>query len=77
MTKSFYSWLLQFKNDDTAIGDLARDARSDSEFPRRSISYGHLEKYLESKHACDAAMRVFTEAFDKYKAARDGRGRAC
>ena len=68
MTKSFYSWLLQFKKDDTAIGDLARDAGNDSEFPRRSISNGHLKKYLESKHACDAAMNVLAEAFAQYKA---------
>ena len=68
MAQSFYSWLLQFKNDDTAIGDLARDASSDGEFPRRSISYRNLKKYLESKHACDAAMNVFKEAFAHYKA---------
>ena len=67
MAKSFYSWLLQFKNDDTAVGDLARDVRADSEFPRRSISYMNLKKYLESKHACVAAMNVFKEAFAKYK----------
>ena len=67
MTQSFYSWLLQFKNDDTAIGDLARDARSDADFPRRSISYRHLKYYLESRHACDAALDVFTDAFAQYK----------
>lgn len=70
MAQSFYSWLLQFKNADTAIGDLARDASSDGEFPRRSISYRYLKKYLESKHACDAAMAVFTDAFAQYKATR-------
>lgn len=68
MIKSFYSWLLQFKDEDTAVGDLARDARIDGDFPRRSISYRHLKKYLESKGACDAAMDVFEEAFAQYKA---------
>lgn len=68
MAQSFYSWLLQFKNDDTAIGDLARDANRDCEFPRRSISYRNLKKYLESKSVCDAAMNVFNEAFNQYKA---------
>ena len=67
MTKSFYSWLMQFKNDDTAIGDLARDVNRDSEFPRRSISYRHLKKYLESKQAVDVVMNVFMEAFTQYK----------
>ncbi len=77
MTKSFYSWLLEFKNDDTPIGDLARDARSDREFPRRSISYGHLKKYLERQHACDDAMNVFMEAFTQYKSVRTGLVRTC
>ena len=77
MSKSFYSWLMQFKNDDTAIGDLARDVRDDSEFPRRSISYRHLKKYLESKHACVAAMNVFKEAFAKYKLVVDRSGKPC
>ena len=69
MKKTFYSWLLQFHDDDTVIGDLARDARSDADFPRRSISYRHLQDYLESKNASDAAMDVFTDAFARYKAA--------
>ncbi len=67
MNKTFYSWLLQFKDDDTAIGDLSRDVRCDKEFPRRAISYRHLKDYFESKHACDAAMNVFENAFAQYK----------
>ena len=62
---------MQFKNDDTAIGDLAQDAARDSEFPRRSKTYRYLKNYLESKNACDAAMKVFAEAFAQYKAAGD------
>ena len=77
MAKSFYSWLLQFKNDYTAIGDLARDVNRDSEFPRRSISYRYLKKYFESKHACDAAMNVFMEAFTQYKSEVGGSIRSC
>ena len=38
MSKSFYSWLLQFKNDDTSVGDIVRDARLDKTFPRHSVS---------------------------------------
>lgn len=70
MAQSFYSWLSQFKDENAAIGDLSRDARSDADFPRRSISYRHLKDYLESKNACDAAMDVFTDAFAQYKATR-------
>ena len=70
MAQSFYSWLSQFKDENAAIGDLSRDARSDADFPRRSVSYRHLKDYLESKNACDAAMNVFTDAFAQYKASR-------
>ena len=77
MTKSFYSWLLQFKNDYTAIGDLARDVNRDSEFPRRSTSYRHLKKYLESKQAVDVVMNVFMEAFTQYKSEVGGSIRSC
>ncbi len=63
MSKSFYSWLLQFKNNDTPIGDLARDARLDKDFTRHSVSRKHLRDYLESMEACDSAMNIFEEAF--------------
>ena len=70
MAKRFYSWLSQFKDENAAIGDLARDARSDADFPRRSVSYRHLKDYLECKHASEDAMNVFTDAFAQYKATR-------
>ena len=38
MSKSFYSWLSQFKNDDTPVGDLARDVSFDKGFPHLSVS---------------------------------------
>lgn len=48
MSKSFYSWLSQFKNDSTPVGDLVRDVRFDKEFPRHSDSRKYLRDYLES-----------------------------
>ncbi len=70
MAKTFYSWLMQFKDDDTAIGDLAKDARRDRGFPRRSISYRNLKAYLENCQACDEAINTFSDAFAQYKAAK-------
>lgn len=67
MNKPFYSWLLQFTEDDTDIGDLSRDVKRDSEFPRRSVSYKHLKDYLESKNACYDAIQAFEKAFTQYK----------
>ena len=67
MSKSFYSWLLQFKTDDTPIGDLTRDARLDKDFPRYSVSRKYLRNYLESMDACDRVMNIFEEAFTHYE----------
>ena len=67
MSKSFYSWLSQFKNDSTPVGDLARDVRLDKKFPRHSVSRKHLRDYLESMEACDSAMSIFEEAFTHYE----------
>lgn len=55
MSKTFYSWLLQFENDNTAIGDLSRDVRCDGEFPRRANSYRHL------KTISKASMRMMLQ----------------
>ena len=67
MSKSFYSWLLQFKTDDTPIGDITRDARLDKDFPRHSVSCKRLREYLESMGACDRVMNIFEEAFTHYE----------
>lgn len=67
MAKSFYSWLLQFKSDNTPLGDLARDAKADKDFPRHAISYKHLNDYLVSKAACKDALSIFEKAFREYE----------
>ena len=67
MPKSFYSWLSQFKNDSTPVGDIARDAMFDAGFPRHSVSHNHLRDYLENMGACDSAMGIFEEAFTRYE----------
>lgn len=67
MSKSFYSWLSQFKNDSTPVGYLTRDVRFDKKFPHHSVSRKHLRDYLESMEACDSAMSIFEEAFTHYE----------
>ena len=60
-------WLSQFKNDDTPVEYLARDASFDKEFPRHSDSRRYLRDYFESMDACDSAMSIFEEAFSHYE----------
>lgn len=58
--KRFYTWLKTQARRDDAIGDLARDARRDSGFPRRGDAMG----YLMQRGACSGAL-------DAYRAARE------
>ena len=67
MEESFYYWLLQFKSDDTAVGDFARNVEQDEYFSRRSKNYKYLRKYLESVGASDLVLGVFEEAFSHYQ----------
>ena len=67
MKKSFYSWLQQFKSDESSLGDFARDAKSDKDFPRQSSSYKHIHDYLESKKACAEVLDNFNEFYEQYK----------
>ncbi|MBQ3681022.1 MAG: sterile alpha motif-like domain-containing protein [Paludibacteraceae bacterium] len=67
MKKAFYSWLLQFKSDNTPLGDLARDAKEDKEFPRHSTSYKNIKAHLDFNSASIDALEIFERAFVRYK----------
>lgn len=64
--KSFIMWIRQFKKDDTAIGDLARDIREDSKIKTR-FSIRRLRRYLENANACEDCMKTFEEAVKVYQ----------
>ena len=67
MKKSFYSWLQQFKSDETPLGDFARDTKADKDFPYHATSYKHIHDYLESKRACAEVLDIFNESYEQYK----------
>jgi len=73
-SKSFRGWLKQFRRDETAIGDLARDVARDRCWPR-SIAEDRLERYedhlTDVHHAETAAIETLRLAWDAY-----GRGAA-
>lgn len=63
----FYNWLLKnHVKKDTPFGDLARDARRDTEFPRVDDEQRILD-HLKNKHACREAISTFKRAFKTYK----------
>lgn len=62
----FKTWLREFKNEDTALGDLARDVLADKKFPRVSNSIEPAATHLTMHHACSDAKRMLLEAWDLY-----------
>ena len=60
---SFYRWILKKHiNTMAPVGDLARDMKEDSEFPRNGGKKKILQ-YLEACHACSGCMDAFDEAW--------------
>lgn len=63
---SFYDWLLNFKDINLPIGDLARDVQADTNFPKKSKSKNVIIKYLENNGAIPRVIEVADETFDFY-----------
>lgn len=59
---SFRKWIEQFNEDDSPIGDLARDIQHDKEFPD-SEDYEELTDHLKNNGACSGAKNAFKEAY--------------
>lgn len=62
---SFAKWLMQFVEENSPLGDLARDVAKDKNFPR-SRRYETIYSYLEDGGASDACMIVFEEAWENF-----------
>lgn len=64
---NFYTWMMEkHLRTDAPIGDLARDMRSDLEFPYDGDKE-EIAEYLEDCGACDACMDTFEEAWERYE----------
>jgi uncharacterized protein YozE (UPF0346 family) len=68
---SFYAWLKRFRDDQNAIGDLARDAIADRCFPGPTKGPDRLDRYelhLTERHdASSAAIDVLHGAWAAYE----------
>lgn len=64
---TFYTWLKQFKDDDTPLGDLSRDVSDDPEFPRTK-KYDIMVQYLKSKDVPNKVLTVLESSFSNYQA---------
>jgi hypothetical protein len=68
--RTFGTWLKVYKNDDSALGDLADDMLRDCSQLRRTPSYFKTPQMLLSRMrmngACSAAIAVLKEAAEAY-----------
>jgi uncharacterized protein YozE (UPF0346 family) len=62
-TKWLYSKILR----DDRVGDLARDAYDDPNWPKKANDYQVIYDYLESQNACDNALETLKIAWKRYK----------
>lgn len=64
---TFYTWLKQFRDYDTPLGDLSRDVLDDPEFPRTK-KYDIMVQYLKSKDVPNKVLTVLESSFSNYQA---------
>ena len=58
----FLQWLRLHSDEDTPIGDLARDALRDGQFPEVG-TFEDYRHHLEMRHACQGALSALESAF--------------
>ena len=67
-TTSFWQWLRHQHRRNDRVGDLARDARADENWPRRARRLETLDLYLHSVNACDGAHGSLLVAHEEWMA---------
>ena len=63
MTQSFYSWMRQFKDEDTARGDLARDMIADTKHFPKNMKREGLRKYLRGH---PVVTSIFEKSYQQF-----------
>ena len=64
----YFSWLMLHRKKQNPLGDLARDAFQDAEFPTGVKSLAELVGYLEGNHACIGAILAARRSWRAYRA---------
>lgn len=65
MAKSFKTWIIQFREEDSPRGDLARDIKWDKAFPTTTNGQ-EMHDYLVGKAGIEG-LRTFKEVFAEYE----------
>lgn len=64
---SFYNWLMKFSDVDLPIGDFARDAAEDKNFPQNVSNWDNLHDYIFAVNP-GAEFESIENAFNYYLA---------
>jgi uncharacterized protein YozE (UPF0346 family) len=65
--QSFTDWLQARREEDTRVGDLARDMLQDRQWPKQANTHKTFKRHLEEKCACDGALDALNEAWTCYQ----------
>ncbi len=63
---SFYQWLVSQIGRPDRVGDFARDAKADSNFPTEAKLYQEIKMYLSNLGACSGAIESFKQGWLEY-----------
>lgn len=69
MRKSFYQFLMTQRNPGSVdpVAEFANNAFYDQSFPKQSVDFDDLSKYLEENASYLPSMTVFDEAWAEFK----------
>lgn len=67
---TFHGWLMEQRDRRDWVGDLARDARADDEWPARNRSNAGFRHYLEDCGAVENALVAFDQAWAEWELVR-------
>ncbi|MBT2823088.1 hypothetical protein HIR19_03790 [Staphylococcus coagulans] len=63
---TFYEYMMKFINDESPLGDLAYDMKSDKEFPKQSKDSQELRGYFYTKAKSDLVFKISKQAISSY-----------
>ncbi|MEI5907318.1 YozE family protein [Bacillus spongiae] len=69
MTKSFYHFLMKFRDSSSSKDDIslfANNVYEDHSFPKHSTDFYEISAYLELNGTYLSSMNVFDEAWEEY-----------
>ena len=68
-----FNWLKQYEDEDSMVGDFARDTIADRGFPTMA-DYKIIRRYLERCHVCDSYMHCFEESWQRWENSQNRSG---